>query len=131
MDGTPRFQPCRTGREEPEGETGRTEEKQGSQVVERLEKETEGRKVSPESSASKGPGQKGTEHSAAPFLQLRAKAAFILLIILPWAMQVHPQDSLFRFHQGTPSSFMSSGVKIETQGKELLHLTLSPKYKMP
>ena len=50
-------------------------------------KETEGRKVSLESRASKGPGQKATEDSAAPFCGSEPEATFILLITLPWAMQ--------------------------------------------
>lgn len=96
MDGTPAFPTLQDwgGRNQKE-RLGGQRKSRAARWWRGWRKETEGRKVSPESSASKGPGQKGTEHSAAPFCGSEPKAAFILLIILPWAMQVHPQDSLF------------------------------------
>lgn len=96
MDGTPAFPTLQDweGRNQKE-RMGRQRKSRAARWWRDWRKETGGRKVSLESSASNGPGQKATEDSAAPFCGSEPEATFILLIILPWAMQAHPQDSLF------------------------------------
>ena len=88
MDGTPAFPTLQDweGRNQKE----RLGEQRKSRAVRwwrDWRKETEGRKVSLESRASKGPGQKATEDSAAPFC-----ACFLICKLLGPTMWAYCKD---------------------------------------